>query len=230
MGIRPSLGVMTMSTTSLLGRLRPALGLGAAALAACLSLAALPAAAATCNPANVTTDPGIAASACLQANPLGPGGNTTLHQMNSQTIFGFGDANPDGQRWTIADKIDVGGSLLGSFFSITVTETKGGAALGGTWSLLPGLVFAPGESYAMVLKGTTSSFVYLLDTSSTFGTWSTADLRTGPQGRNQAGLSNITLMGTAAPIPLPAAAWLLLGGIAGLGAVARRRRLAARPA
>jgi hypothetical protein len=49
----------------------------------------------------------------------------------------------------------------------------------------------------------------------------------GGQGQNPCGptgLSGIGLYGVSAVVPLPAAAWLLLGGLAGLGALRMRRK------
>ncbi len=163
------------------------------------------------------TGAGVSASTdCTQASPLGPGGNTKLAQMNAQDIFTT-------ETWTLADKIDLP-ALIGSFLKIT-TDTA--SRLSGTWSLLDGLSFAADEFYAIALKGSNTSFVYLLDTSATSGTWSMVDLING--GGNNPGLSNITLFGTATPttIPLPATGLLLLGALGGLGLMRRRRSTAA---
>lgn len=161
------------------------------------------------------TGAGVSASTdCDQADPLGPGGNTKLAQMNAQDIF---TTDP----WTLDDKIDAP-SLVGTFLKITIAS--GGTS--GTWSLLDGLQFVAGEFYAIALKASNTSFVYLLDTSATSGTWSTRDFVNN--GGQRPALSNLTLFGTATPaaIPLPATGLLLIGALGGLG-LARRRRKAA---
>lgn len=156
---------------------------------------------------------GISTStACAQASPLGSGGNTKLAQMNAQDIFTT-------ETWTFGDKINLP-DMVGKYLKISFSSTK----LTGTWSLLDGLSFSAGELYAIALKGATTSFVYLLDTSFTSGTWSMIDLKN--RGGKTPSLSNITLFGTAAPIPLPATGLLLVGAVAGL-ALMRRRKLAA---
>ena len=56
------------------------------------------------------------------------------------------------------------------------------------------------------------------------GDWDTAGLAEG--GGSDPGISHISFFnnGVHAPIPLPAAGWLLLGGLGALGALGRRRR------
>lgn len=162
-------------------------------------------------------DAGVSISTdCTQASPLGNGGNTTLVEMNGQSLFSIDD-------WSFADKIDNidEGITLGDFFKITFTdfviENGKTEAKAGTWELLAGFSFAPGESYAIALKSATSSFVYLLDPAFSSGTWSTVDL-------GGKAISNMTLFGTVAPIPLPAAGFLMLGALGALGVAARRRK------
>jgi hypothetical protein len=190
--------------------------LAAALLLAGAVFAAAPGHAATCNPTNLTTS-----TACQDDIPGGPGGNVTTTQMNA---FNGGAGVFGVSGWTDLGKIETtsaAGVFPSDYFSVT---TNGGNA-SGTWSLNADYKFTAGASYAFVLKGGTDNVAYLLDSSVTSGSWTNLDLFT-PNGKNNAGLSNMTLYGTTtpAPVPLPAAAWLLVGGIAGLGAVARRRR------
>lgn len=60
----------------------------------------------------------------------------------------------------------------------------------------------------------------------TGGDWQVVDASGDPWRRGGA-LSNVRLYGATAPIPLPAAGWLLLTAVGGLGLAARRRRKAA---
>jgi hypothetical protein len=181
----------------------------------------------------LTTGAGVSASIdCSKANPLGKRGNTKLKHMNAQKIF-------TEKTWTIADKVSKS-DTLGEYLTISFDPKR----KTGTWSLRDGLTFTAGEVYAIALKGAKSSFVYLLDTSATSGTWSMVDIRNSLG--NTAKLSKLTLFGTAAltqiplfgraailpaqlvdtdapaPVPLPATGLLLIAGLAGLGMMRRR--------
>ena len=94
----------------------------------------------------------------------------------------------------------------------------------GTWSFAanPSLTHRPAY---MVVKAATNWALYALD-GALSGDWSTAGLIT-PNGKNQAGVSHISFYNSAAPVPLPAAGWLLIAGLGELGALARRRKAAA---
>ena len=106
-----------------------------------------------------------------------------------------------------------------SAFQVNFTDDKTG-----TWSFTGNSSLTHNPAY-MAVKGATNWALYALD-GALSGTWSTAGLLT-PNGKNQAGASHVGFYNSAAPIPLPAAGWLLVAGLAGLGGMARRRRAAA---
>ena len=94
----------------------------------------------------------------------------------------------------------------------------------GTWSFTGNSSLTHLPAY-MVVKAATNWAIYALD-GALSGDWSTAGLMT-PNGKNQAGVSHVSFYNSAAPVPLPAAGWLLVAGLGGIGALARRRKAAA---
>jgi hypothetical protein len=182
-----------------------------AALLAAAGFAAAPSQAATCSAANVT-----GSTACQAKMPLGTGAAAMNAFKGGTGVFGV-------TGWTDLGKISTGdedGAFADGFLSLTTANSHSN----GAWSLAPGFKLAKGGVYALVLEGCKDTVAYLLDGISTSGAWANLDLR-GKNGKKVTELHGATLVGTAspAPVPLPAAAWLLLGGLASFGAVSRRR-------
>lgn len=201
--------------------LKPLRTLAAAGL---LALMAGGASAATCNIANFTTSTDCVAN--VPNVPPGGGGNVRVQEMNAGAgVFGR-------TGWRLLASIgDVDGEqdpqnsnpFLFSFTYLTFNDA--GDPLSGTWALNPLFRWGTG-SFAFAIKGSTNNAVYLMSKLETSGTWNIFDL----QGSFlKPGLSNVRLFGTTdlAPIPLPAAGFLMLGALGGLGLLSRRRRKAA---
>jgi hypothetical protein len=153
--------------------------------------------------------------AALPGSNVG-GGNTNV---NDPALFGI-------STWVEAGKVDVPdplGSFVGGSSGI-LTMTLNADGKSGTWSVSS---WSGIGSAMLVLKGGPNFAAYLLDLAAGLsGEWRTDALLVGNSLQNSAGLSHITLYTSPAPIPLPAAGFLLLGALGGLAAVRRRRRAA----
>ncbi|MFO8126428.1 VPLPA-CTERM sorting domain-containing protein [Yoonia sp.] len=198
-----------------------------AAFATAMMLSAQAAGATTieinCNTLNFTES-----TSCIAPVSGGPGGNVTGSVMDeysntdiftTEGAFGYtGWDELDG--FNIDQDQSLPSTQTGRLFSFTFTVTDGYRS--GTWTLNDGYTWGDGV-YAFALKGSNDNAVYLMDTDYTSGTWSMSDIVTGND--NNPDLSNITLLGTddLSPIPLPAAGWLLLMGLGGLGIASRRK-------
>jgi hypothetical protein len=184
------------------------LGLKAVAVAGVLALMASGAHATTCDILNFTTS-----TDCVPTVGGGGGGNVTAAQMNIQAIFGE-------TTWSQLAELEKP-NLQSNPFVFSVEYGPDGAQ-SGTWSLNPLLTWGTGL-YAFAIKGATDNAVYLMDTAFTSGTWNVLDLENN--GENNPDMSNIRLFGTTAlaPIPVPAAGFLLIGALGGLAALRRRK-------
>jgi hypothetical protein len=111
--------------------------------------------------------------------------------------------------WTLADKNNdaTSGDQSVTFGLAPVNGTKSGP-----WSING---YAGLRDVVITLKAGNGFGAFLLDTASA-GSWSSS--------KDLSHASIYTNGEQPAPIPLPAAAWMLLAGLGGLGAVARRRR------
>lgn len=182
----------------------------------------------TCNMVNFTTS-----TQCDDSLPSGSGasGNVDADVMNDQansgtnSIFGISG-------WSELAELNAPDSIVsgsttqstGTPYLFSVTYGSPDPGKNGTWTLNPTLTFGSG-SYAFVIKGAQDNAAYLMDTSTTSGTWNVNDLANS--GGNP-DMSNIRLFGTTGltVVPLPAAAWLMFAAFGGLGvagAVKKRR-------
>lgn len=161
----------------------------------------------------------------------------TIDGANSSACEGAYDGNDSNQNldgvfgtngWMEIVKVDDPASD-GTQNGVTLNVGNNGGT-SGTWSV------SDWNGYSLVMaviKGGPTFSAYLLgDPSGTSGTWDTNGILNGNGGRGP-GLSHLTLYYAQngdnpphppAPIPLPAAGWLLLAGIGGMAALKRRRK------
>jgi len=158
----------------------------------------------------------------LPGNDSPDNGNGANVNLNDPTNFG-GDPLFGSIEWSLdsrydaEDGFDAPGGVTGRLSIDDVSDDL----FMGNWSVTNW----DGVGQAMlVLKGGDSFAAYLLNIlAGTNGQWSTQALEVG-QNFNQPEISHVSLYTTPAPIPLPAAGFLLIGALGGLGLAARRRR------
>jgi hypothetical protein len=199
--------------------------LRAAVVAAVLGLGAAPGMASTCSPANVTS-----ASACAgeisgnDKDTTGGNGTVNVNTFNDPlpTLYtgyvpAFGEIGLFGQTtWNEVGRVDRPGTEDGTLnLTYDAGNKSGGWSIDGNWAGI--------TSAMLVIKGSNGFIAYLLDLTSTSGTWSTVGLVNN--GGNRPAISHGSLY-TVAAVPVPAAGFMLLAGIGGLAALRRRRKAA----
>lgn len=165
--------------------------------------------AASCNVSDVSST-----TACI--------GPVTSPKVDSESWFNTYGATGafDIDHWVFAEKIQNGDGtgipIRETMIDVglNVTPDVDGEQVFGNWSL-DGDIFDQYLSVALVLKSGPKFSTYLLDGTSTLGTW---DI----QGWSSNGLSHISVYVVQA-VPIPAAIWLFVSGLFALVALNRRR-------
>jgi hypothetical protein len=180
------------------------------------------ASAAPCSVTDVTTS-----TACI--GPL-DGNDSPNNDSGSNTNINLID--PDGDLilgafnigdWALEDRVNEPATTSGI---LTLTYASGKS---GTWSATGLDAF---NNVMIAIKGSTGFALYLIDIAGSAqggglfgGSWSVAGLENAGGSSNPPDISHLSLYtsGVATPIPLPAAAWMLIAGLGGLGLLARRK-------
>ena len=145
-------------------------------------------------------------------------GNDDADLLNMLEVF-------DKTGWSQLAKVDDDRGTDGDLDVSVTLENGDGEGIEGEWSYTGDI--SAFDHMIAVLKAGNAFTAYLLDLSVTplEGTWNTA-------GLDDKGLSHFSLYtrtgggggGGLAPVPLPAAGWMLLAGVGGLAAWGRKRR------
>jgi len=187
------------------------------AAAAVLVMAAGGASAATCNISDVSNSTACQGQIAGNHKDSYAGNNVNVNDVDGITVDGLDSGMFGINTWTEYAKVNRPTTAAGI---LTLTYDLGN--LTGSWSVTS---WAGIGDAMLVVKGGRGFSGYKIDTSKgLFGTWSTASLTNG--GGNRPAISHMTLYATPAPIPLPAAGFLLLGALGGLAVLRRRRRAA----
>lgn len=186
--------------------------------AACAFVAAGTAQAATCTQGAISYTLTVADSAaCFSGNDLGANGI----DKKDLSIFGYSD-------WVLGNSTDAPGDGTVSFLNAPAEDVGSG-----TWSISG---YGNYSSLMIVLKSATTFAAFQISDVLS-GSWSIVEEKSNKKGTffTPKDLSHASLyyspsleVATPAPVPLPAAAPLLIAGIGALGglAAARRRRRA----
>jgi len=136
--------------------------------------------------------------------PTGPNDMTYEGDFIDWTVGGFGKTKFDVEVTLAFSAPDAAsGSTTGGGFAATFFGIVSGGVL--TWDGPATVAFAQGSSIDVVFDGT-------------------IELGFGNSTTTGAKFIGNDIVGDIAPVPLPAAGWLLIAGVGGLGAMSRRRK------
>ena len=226
-----------MTREFLTKRSRASLGLSVLAMAIGLTPAAEPASAGT---VNVIGGPGLDQGALCLAGQLCPGTSPAFSLLGTAAVSGSFDYNVVTKMMdfslTLLSNASFGSEILskGSVFSassvpVTATSLGGGATeytQSGAANGLATVSFNPGLATILntpAISGLTCSFGTGSDQCGV--SLGAAGFEVGPDGKMANYNAFVTFNVDVAPVPLPAAAWLMLSGL-GYFAAFRRKRAA----